>query len=777
MALLAAVHVYGQSGTLSGIITDQQGDILVGASVSIGDATSSQITDQAGAFIFSGLPAGTYVLRITHVGFAEYTATIRFNGHDTELSIQLSPQSTLLEGATVTGKTETQQVREQAIRAVVVDTRAVAEQPVTLSELMNRSPGIRIRQSGGLGSRTDISLNGFQGRAIRYFKDGVPLDYLGDGFSNANVPLNLLERVEVYKGVLPVSLGADAIGGAINIVSSTPLRPSLTASYEIASFNTHRLTFSAVQPGVLRKNDFLGLNAFFNYSANDYNVTAKVTDPQTLNQVDRKIRLFNNSYRDINAEIFWKTRDVQWADDFKVSFTTYHIFREQQHEVSMTDPYGAIHGRQYAFVPSARYQKHLLGDRLAIDQFIAYSANTRTRIDTAGGYFNWYGEFFPVSGRTGESRMPSDATIHTDNFTNRTNARYLIGENHALEANYVYSTAKRYGHDPLGLKFQGTDIDILTEATRYTKQVFGLMYESNWLQRRLTNQFSLKYFSLSADGVEVLDREAIRDIDRVSQRQHNWGIANATKFQFTPHSFLRFSAEYAYRLPELEEVFGDGNWIAQNFGVKPEKSLNLNLGFRKQKTNYTYEINTFYRRTRDLVQLVSVRPPFSQYQNIDQANGFGLEGDLSITMMKHWEATANFTYQNLRNKNKSRLRNTPYFFANIGFTNTYGQLFRAADQIKLFVFYNFIREFYLTEIPRRVEPKRFFGLFGTANLNVSQIIPNQHLLSMGFSYRVDAQGRYRIGGEIKNLTDAAVYDFFRVQKAGRSFHLKLTYQI
>src|SRR5690606_14910437 len=126
---------------------------------------------------------------------------------------QLHPQSTLLDDVTVTGKTETQQVREQAIRAVVVDTRAVAEQPTTLAELMNRAPGIRIRQTGGLGSNSDVSLNGCQGKSIRYFKDGIPMDYLGESFSISALPVNILDRIEIYKGVLPVHLGADALGG------------------------------------------------------------------------------------------------------------------------------------------------------------------------------------------------------------------------------------------------------------------------------------------------------------------------------------------------------------------------------------------------------------------------------------------------------------------------------------------------------------------------------------------------------------------------------------
>ena len=48
---------------------------------------------------------------------------------------------------------------------------------------MNRSAGIRIRQTGGLGSNAGLMMNGFQDRAIKNFKDGIPMDYLGAGYN------------------------------------------------------------------------------------------------------------------------------------------------------------------------------------------------------------------------------------------------------------------------------------------------------------------------------------------------------------------------------------------------------------------------------------------------------------------------------------------------------------------------------------------------------------------------------------------------------------------
>ncbi|HMR93649.1 MAG TPA: TonB-dependent receptor plug domain-containing protein, partial [Chitinophagaceae bacterium] len=159
----------------------------------------------------------------------------------------------ILEGVTIKASSATQQVKQQAVTAAVVNAREAYGQPATLTELINRSPGVRLRQSGGLGAATDVSVNGFQGKAIRYVKDGIPLDYLRDGFNIASLPVNMLERVEVYKGVLPVALGVDALGGVVNLVSRRTQPRYLAASYEIASFNTHRITLNGYYSDAAKK--------------------------------------------------------------------------------------------------------------------------------------------------------------------------------------------------------------------------------------------------------------------------------------------------------------------------------------------------------------------------------------------------------------------------------------------------------------------------------------------------------------------------------------------
>src|SRR5690606_7510755 len=175
------------------------------------------MTDEQGAFAFRNLPtpqARAYDAVVSAVGF-ETQAIALVPGTIVRVILKASAEE--LAEITIQGKTDAQLVREQSIKAEVINTRVAATQPATLIELMNRSSGIRVRQTGGLGASANVMVNGFQDRAIKYFKDGVPMDYLGAGYNFALVPVNMLDRIEVYKGVLPARLGADALGGGVNM--------------------------------------------------------------------------------------------------------------------------------------------------------------------------------------------------------------------------------------------------------------------------------------------------------------------------------------------------------------------------------------------------------------------------------------------------------------------------------------------------------------------------------------------------------------------------------
>nr|WP_250774042.1 TonB-dependent receptor [Dyadobacter sp. MSC1_007] len=779
--LFAPLMTYAQNSyEIEGNVRDSKGP-LAGASVSLPELKIDAITDGAGHFKLTLPPAGRYHFAVRHMGFKTQERTVSASElKNNALVFTLQEDEKLLSEVQVVGKTETQQARLQPIKAEIINTKAVQEQPSTLVELMNRSAGIRIRQTGGLGSNAGLMMNGFQDRAIKNFKDGIPLDYLGAGYNISLVPVNMLERVEVYKGVLPTGLGADALGGAVNMVTKKSLYRYAEASYEVASFNTHRVSLNALYSDTTR-HFFVGADAFLNRSDNNYKVDVIVTDQETAARTPATVRLFHNQFTNYYTEAYGGLTNLRWADELRAGVTWFRINRQNQYGSSMSQPFGASVSRQYSVIPTLRYRKKF--GRLGIDQFLTASNIHTEQVDTARGTYNWYGKFIPSPSREGEITMRGSLSdIKFSYFTSRTHFGYQIGEKHLAELNVVSTNIGRTGRDPRGLTLPETGQDILSLPARYYKIVGAAGVQSVFLNEKLTNNLIAKFFHYNTSTINV-------DIYGTALGEHRYtsensfGIAEAIKFALTSNTFFRVSAEAATRLPEQDEMFGDGNFHRSNFLLKPEKSTNINLGFRTEKRgSYALEVNSFYRITRDLILKMPIDFLFTQNQNVENVKGLGFETDLTVSLT-HWlRANGNFTYQDFRLfdtanrlKEKARLRNTPYFFANLGLNSTFNHVGNGG-KIHLYYFFTFVREYYLDYVPKSLEPDGFLGLWGKAKFEAPNIIPNQALHSAGFTYN-PAGGRFSVGFQAKNFLNARVYDNFRIQNAGRSLHLKLTYTL
>ena len=180
-----------------------------------------------------------------------------------------------LDNVFIVAKNEAQLLREQAFEVDVFETKNIKNTSVDVNAVLNTVPGVVVRESGGLGAPFSFTLNGFSGNQVRFFLDGIPQDNLGTALTFNNFPATLIDRVEVYKGVVPIYLGADALGGAINVVTSQNKKSFLDVSYDTGSFNTHRATLNGGYYG--KKGFVTRIISFFNYSDNDYTIHSTST--------------------------------------------------------------------------------------------------------------------------------------------------------------------------------------------------------------------------------------------------------------------------------------------------------------------------------------------------------------------------------------------------------------------------------------------------------------------------------------------------------------------
>lgn len=101
----------------------------------------------------------------------------------------------------------------------LLDRRDALQGARTLGEILRESAGVQIRSLGSWGALTQASIRGSTPGQVQVFLDGILLNHgsMG-GVDLGDLPLGGLERIEVYRGFVPASLGG-AMGGAIHLVT------------------------------------------------------------------------------------------------------------------------------------------------------------------------------------------------------------------------------------------------------------------------------------------------------------------------------------------------------------------------------------------------------------------------------------------------------------------------------------------------------------------------------------------------------------------------------
>jgi len=227
---------------IEGIVQDINTHPLFGVTIQL-DSSTYTTTDDNGYFIFENTKSTSTRLKVSMIGFL--TQVKLFSQKNKHLTIILKEDVSQLSEIVIEGKTKEEEKRHTGYAIGVLKTKKLKNLNADINQVLKTTSGINIRETGGLGSGFNLSLNGLSGNQIRFFINGVPMENFGSSLTLNNYPINLVETIEIYKGVVPVSLGADALGGAINIITENKKASFIDASYSFGSFNTHRFAINA----------------------------------------------------------------------------------------------------------------------------------------------------------------------------------------------------------------------------------------------------------------------------------------------------------------------------------------------------------------------------------------------------------------------------------------------------------------------------------------------------------------------------------------------------
>lgn len=351
-------------------------------------------TDGDGHYTISA-PEGEYTISVSALGYKDAHRKIKVGGNGLQgLDFKLSPDVIELNAVTVTA-TGVGRVKRSAYNAIAIDTRGMQNTTKNLSDALATAPRVKLRESGGVGSDMQLMVDGFSGKHVKVFIDGVPQEGVGSSFGLNNIPVSFAKRIEVYKGVVPVGFGTDALGGVINIVTEKqPRRWFADASYSYGSFNTHK---SYVHFGQALKNGFTyEVNAFQNYSDNDYRVDAPVKnfDTGNFNEAEKvRVRRFHDNYHNEAVVAKAGVTGKPWADRLMVGLTYSHMYKDIQTGVRQKTVFGEKHRYGHSLMPSLEYSKrNLLVEGLNVVLTANYNRNSTVNVDTARYQYNWLGE-------------------------------------------------------------------------------------------------------------------------------------------------------------------------------------------------------------------------------------------------------------------------------------------------------------------------------------------------------------------------------------------------
>ena len=130
------------------------------------------------------------------------------------------------------------------LRDAIVITREDLEQAggLSLAEVLQRRAGVESRATGGPGQPTGLFMRGANAAHTLVLIDGVRVNSAIGTTAVENIPLDMIERVEVVKGPLSSLYGSDAIGGVVQIFTRGKTVPHLFGSFAYGSDNDRRLS-------------------------------------------------------------------------------------------------------------------------------------------------------------------------------------------------------------------------------------------------------------------------------------------------------------------------------------------------------------------------------------------------------------------------------------------------------------------------------------------------------------------------------------------------------
>ncbi|MDR2522737.1 MAG: TonB-dependent receptor [Synergistaceae bacterium] len=503
----------------------------------------------------------------------------------------------------------------------VVRPQARTGEQKNLPELLEEVPGLRVIRLQGRNGYSVASVRGSTSSQVAVYVDGVLMNLQSEAAVDLSaIPVDNVERIEVYRGYVPAQFGAQAMGGVINIVTKSPERPSTEASLGVGSFGLFKGSVShTARTGGGKFFSSFGYETYdggFSYW-NDNNTPYNNTD-------DYEARRRGNGFE--NTDVLLKWGNADWR--------TRASWVRKNRDIPLIGPgldKPGIEARLWPLLDTDRWD---------------LSAGRSHK----SGSVNWAWEL----SHTGQSKRYD---------SRRGGALSSIGGSSVTKSEYA---ASKYGislnaNTALGERHF---LELLTEYSDETLDVDGdIIHEyMNGIDKYSRRGWNINVQdTIALDGAgSFLATPSIRWHKLDDEDRFTWQLA-VTK-EFSPSLMLKGAYGTYARSPNMYEEFGDGAFILPSArGLDWETGKQLDIGVIWNGTpnisgsqvlgasNVSLSLSGFLRETDNLIEFVVVNPRYGRYENVakSEVKGVELEGKLD---WKRWTFSLSSTWMDAVNR-------------------------------------------------------------------------------------------------------------------------------
>ena len=208
------------------------------ATVLIVGTDKGTMSNEAGQFEFRQLAEGSYVLRVSAVGYRTLEKTIVVGGeYMAVVHFPLEEETYQVDEVVVSASRSEMSRRDAPVVVSVLSPKLFeAVGSTDLAKSLNFQSGLRVENNCQNCGFPQVRINGLDGPYSQILINSRPIiSALGGVYGLEQIPTNMIDRVEVVRGGGSALFGANAVGGTINIITKDPISNSFSVSSTLSN--------------------------------------------------------------------------------------------------------------------------------------------------------------------------------------------------------------------------------------------------------------------------------------------------------------------------------------------------------------------------------------------------------------------------------------------------------------------------------------------------------------------------------------------------------------